>query len=48
MIVNRELINAVRELIIDRNMDIYEIASRLKISPHTVQMIVDMINQTLT
>ena len=43
----RELVNTVREML-ERNWDIYEMAAKLKLHPHTVQMIVDLINGTLT
>jgi len=41
------LIAAVRELL-ERNWDVYEIATKLKIDTYTVQAILDVINNTLT
>ena len=38
----RSLVQAVRELL-DRNWDVYEIASRIKIDPQLVQAIIDSI-----
>jgi hypothetical protein len=38
----RSLVQAVRELM-DRNWDVYEIASRIKIDPQLVQAIIDSI-----
>jgi hypothetical protein len=44
---SRDLVNTVREML-ERNWDIYTIASKLKLDPHTVQLIVDFIHGTLT
>lgn len=44
---NRDLVNTVREML-ERNWDIYEMATKLKMDPHLVRAIVDFINGTLT
>ena len=44
---NKDLIAAVRELM-ERHLDIYEIASRIKLDPITVSQIVSVITDQLT
>jgi plasmid maintenance system antidote protein VapI len=41
------LYSAVREML-ERHWDVYQIATKLKIDPATVQAIVDMINNIVT
>ena len=41
------LISAVREMM-DRHLNVYEIASRLHLDPATVQAIIDTINNIAT
>lgn len=43
----RDLALAVRELL-ERHLDVYQIAARLQIDPPTIQAIIDTINNTLT
>lgn len=44
---NKDLVAAVRELM-DRHLDIYEIAGRIKIDPILVGQIIDFITDQLT
>lgn len=44
---SRDLVNAVREML-ERNWDIYDMATKLKLDPLTVRAIIDFINGTLT
>lgn len=41
------IISAVREML-ERHWDVYEIASKMKMDPATIQAIIDIINNTLT
>lgn len=43
----RDMVLAVREML-ERHWDVYTIATRLKLDPHTVQQVIDFINNTLT
>jgi len=45
--MNHNLIQAVREML-ERHWDVYEMASKLKLHPHTVQTIIDTINGVAT
>ena len=45
--MKHSLIMAVREML-ERNWDVYEMAAKLKLDPHTVQAIINIINNTLT
>jgi hypothetical protein len=42
MATRNEVINAIREML-DRNWDVYEIASRMKLDVSVVQAIIDLI-----
>jgi hypothetical protein len=42
MATRNEVINAIREML-DRNWDVYEIASRMKLDVSLVQAIIDML-----
>ena len=42
MATHKDLINAVREML-DRNWDVYDIASRMKLDVSVVQAIIDML-----
>lgn len=42
MATRNEVINAIREML-DRNWDVYEIASRMKLDVSLVQAIIDLI-----
>lgn len=44
---NRELIGAVREMM-ERHWNVYEISSKMKMDPVTIQAIIDFINNVLT
>lgn len=44
---NQEIILSVREML-DRHWDVYDIASKLKLDPYTVQAIVDFITSVST
>jgi hypothetical protein len=45
--LKRDLVLAVREMI-NRNLDVYEIAARLKLDPVTIQATIDFINNVVT
>jgi hypothetical protein len=47
MSYKHDLILQVREFL-ERHLDVYEIASRMKLDPAQVQMIIDTINNLLT
>lgn len=42
MATHKDLINAIREML-DRNWDVYDIASRMKLDVSVVQAIIDML-----
>ena len=44
---NHDMVLAVREML-ERHWDVYNMASKLKMDPATVQAIIDMINNVLT
>ena len=45
--LKRDIVLAVRELL-GRNLDIYEISSRLKLDPAIIQAAIDFINNVVT
>jgi plasmid maintenance system antidote protein VapI len=45
--IRSHLIAAVREML-ERNWDVYAMATKLKLDPATVQAIINIINNTLT
>ena len=45
--MNRQLVAAVREML-ERHWDVYEIASKMRMDPVTIQAVVDFINNMLT
>lgn len=47
LLYSRQLIAAVREMM-ERHWNAYEIASKMRLDPATIQAIIDVINNTLT
>ena len=45
--MNRQLVAAVREMM-ERHWDVYEIASKMRMDPATIQVVMDFINNVLT
>jgi hypothetical protein len=44
---NRDLVNAVREML-ERNWDVVDMASKLKMDPVTVRLIIDFIQNSIS
>ena len=44
---NRELVAAVREMM-ERHWDVYQIASKMRLDPVTIQAIIDFVNNVMT
>lgn len=45
--MNRQVVAAVREMM-ERHWDVYEIASKMRMDPATIQAVIDFINNVLT
>jgi|688.fasta_scaffold867197_3 hypothetical protein len=41
--IPRNIVRAVRELVERGNLDIYEMAARLKLDPQVIQAVIDML-----